>query len=683
MDVHVLDRIWQEEGTCFIPTIEGWSEPTPGKYKAVTYREGPSHSKSGAILKLDKSKPLDSQRDCYFCPVQFKGTTRSKPDVIETLNVLWADLDDADPRTMNPRPTIAWHSSVSHYQALWVLTEYLPTKEIEALNRALTYHVGADKGGWDLTQLLRVPGSCNFKYGRELYGQPCTLMWDDGMVWSVDRLREIVGSTKALVTPVTYLPDFMTIRKLTEDWRLNERTRKLLRATDAPLGERSDRLWELEKLLVEAGMPVTLIVDIIKLTVWNKFADRHEGDKQLLSETLKAEKDYRLKKTTKELVAPIVVDEPNPLRELLTFDAFVEQDIPAPEFMVEGFLQVASVGICAGEPKTMKSTLMLDMAVSVASGKPFLGIYKVKPNPVLYIQEENSEADIKRRFLRISYNRRVLVTTSIGFEPLPVPLYIMNNRGINLQDKADREFIDKAVEEQGIKLLILDPWYMMCGNLNENDAGEVGQILKYLSTLRNRFGCTVILVHHFKKGDASRGGQRMRGSSVFHSWIECGLYSELNKGKPGNIIMEREFRAFPTNTGLNIVFNTEETSSLDYDVQVHDVSDAYMARLKAGAVVEPDEESDPDMMSLGDIDAGLTEPKPIEKGKFTTRMLVKLIDTGSFSATECMKTYGITRPVLTATIKEAISKGIASLTGVVPAARVETSRHITSVRRAR
>lgn len=589
MDVHILDRIWNDDGKCFIPTIEGWIKEPSGKYKALSFREGASHFKVGAITKLEKTKPPDSHVDCYFCPVQFTGVIRSIKEAVPELRVLWADLDDADPRIMSPKPTIAWHSSDHHYQALWILDDSLPTREIGALNKALSYHVKADKSGWDLTQLLRVPGSVNYKYGEP---QECKLLWDDGPIWSPAILAKIV---KVAEIPKTLELSTERIDDLIAGWKLNSRTRMLLHTkTVLVTDDRSERLWELEKLLVEAGLPVSLIVDIIRLTVWDKFKTRPE---QLLIETLKAEKEFRLAKVPLTLVPEAVR-----VQSLLTVDGFLEMDIPAPDYMVEGFLVTSSVGMCAGEPKTMKSTLMLDMAIAVASGKPFLGLYKSKQCPVLYIQEENSESDIKRRFMRIEYNRRVLIRVlKLGYEPEPIPLFIMNNKGINLQNKDDREFMSKTVEDNGIKLMILDPWYMMCGSLNENDAGEVGEILKYLTTLRNRFGCTVMLVHHFKKGDASRGGQRMRGSSVFHSWIECGLYAELNKGRYGNILVEREFRAFPSNKDLGIVFSSEETGSLDYDVDVHDVSDGYVARMKAGEVPKEDVDMAEEVMEL-DLD---------------------------------------------------------------------------------
>ena len=650
MDVHVLERIWKDGYYCFIPTIKGWTkDPKTGKLKAEKYFESIKLFKDDVIKILNERDPLGSRADCYFCPVQFTNI-RQKEYAEPTLNILWADLDEADPRTMHPRPTIAWHSSEYHYQAIWVLTEHLPTEEIEALNKAMSYHVGADKSGWDLTQLLRVPGSYNFKYGEP---QECTLLWDDGPEYDAYSLRHTLKVTSKIDT-CTEDPK-PHIDKLIEGWRLTRRTTDLLNAKDAPVGERSDRLWELEKLLVEAGMPVALIVDIIKLTVWNKFADRKDGDKQLLTETLKAEKEFRLGKVI-EIVEPI------PLPGLLTFDKFMEQDITDPEFMVQDFLLANSVGMCAGEPKTMKSTLMLDMALSVASGKPFLGIYPVKPAPVLYIQEENSEADIKRRFMRIAHSRRVLIHTSMGYEPMPIPLYIVNNHGINLQDKEYRDWLDNIIKIQSIKLLILDPWYMLCGHIDENNAKEVTPILKYLTTIRNRFGCAVILVHHFKKGETTRGGQRMRGSSVFHSWIECGLYANLNKGKSGNVIMEREFRSEVSDKGLNLIFSSEKGSLLSYDVQVHDIT-------LTKHVDEADEETDKEVTELTGAE---------DSSEFSKTLMLDFIKAGTFTRIKCKDTYGVSDVTINRYLTTLVGTGKIILT-VAPRS-IKGCKHITVIK---
>src|SRR5215467_3279996 len=98
-------------------------------------------------------------KDMYFCPHLFdKPLRRKEHSVLPKL--LWADLDEADPRKCSVKPSVAIESSPGRYVGLW----YLDGEMTEDLNKRLTYYVGADHGGWDLTQVLRVPGTINYKY---------------------------------------------------------------------------------------------------------------------------------------------------------------------------------------------------------------------------------------------------------------------------------------------------------------------------------------------------------------------------------------------------------------------------------------------------------------------------------------------------------------------------------------
>src|SRR5690606_39571048 len=98
-----------------------------------------------------------------------------------------------------------------------------------------------------------------------------------------------------------------------------------------------------------------------------------------------------------------VVDKPSdPLKSLgLRIENFNElmSDLSQyPGWLIEGFWTRRSHGIIAGEPKTFKSTIALDMAVSVASGTKFLGKFKrSERGPVLMVQNEIGRASCRER----------------------------------------------------------------------------------------------------------------------------------------------------------------------------------------------------------------------------------------------------------------------------------------------
>jgi hypothetical protein len=102
----------------------------------------------------------------YFCPQLFSQQKRRKEYVRFTPSA-WADLDACDPRRLQVEPSMLWESSPGRHQALWLLDRVAP-EDAEALSRRIAYaHAedGCDRSGWDLTQLLRVPYTYNYKYG--------------------------------------------------------------------------------------------------------------------------------------------------------------------------------------------------------------------------------------------------------------------------------------------------------------------------------------------------------------------------------------------------------------------------------------------------------------------------------------------------------------------------------------
>src|SRR6185437_4668918 len=90
--------------------------------------------------------------DVYFCPHGFSYPTRRREFAVAP-RLLWADLDAVDPRTIAWTPQVAIESSPGRYMGLW----YTDTEVDDHLNKRMSYAVGADRGGWDFTQVLRVP----------------------------------------------------------------------------------------------------------------------------------------------------------------------------------------------------------------------------------------------------------------------------------------------------------------------------------------------------------------------------------------------------------------------------------------------------------------------------------------------------------------------------------------------
>jgi hypothetical protein len=102
-------------------------------------------------------------REVYVCAHLLCHRRRIKANAAPLL-ALYADGDGATIGDGIPEPTAVVQSSPGREQFYWGLASPMLPGEAELLNQRIAYAMGADESGWDLTQLLRVPGTPNHKY---------------------------------------------------------------------------------------------------------------------------------------------------------------------------------------------------------------------------------------------------------------------------------------------------------------------------------------------------------------------------------------------------------------------------------------------------------------------------------------------------------------------------------------
>lgn len=137
-----------------VPGVRDLAEPT------TTYYEWPRRA-SAASAQLDRES--DAGREAYVCAHLLTEDRRIKENAAKML-ALYVDGDGAQPGPDLPQPTAVIESSPGRQQFYWRLTKAIDPKQGEQLNKRLAYAMGADKSGWDLTQVLRAPGTVNHKY---------------------------------------------------------------------------------------------------------------------------------------------------------------------------------------------------------------------------------------------------------------------------------------------------------------------------------------------------------------------------------------------------------------------------------------------------------------------------------------------------------------------------------------
>lgn len=110
------------------------------------------------VLEMD-----EAGREVYFGAHLLTAKQRTKENAAP-LRVLYADGDGAQPTDETGKPSITVESSPGKQHYYWIVNEDIEPVFAEGLNKRIAYAMGADKSGYDLTQVLRVPGTHNRKY---------------------------------------------------------------------------------------------------------------------------------------------------------------------------------------------------------------------------------------------------------------------------------------------------------------------------------------------------------------------------------------------------------------------------------------------------------------------------------------------------------------------------------------
>jgi len=195
--------------------------------------------------------------------------------------------------------------------------------------------------------------------------------------------------------------------------------------------------------------------------------------------------------------------------------ADLEERDPAHRWLIHSLWMQHGVGMIGGLPKSHKSWLGLDVAVSVASGTPCLDTFAVSdPGGVLLYMAEDAAPLVKARLLGLCRHR--------GLDLKALVIHVITAPTLRLDLLPDQHRLAQTVRCLAPRLLILDP-FVRLHQANENQAGEVAPILGYLRALQRAHNLAVIVVHHSRKNGSATGGLSLRGSGDFFAWVDTAL----------------------------------------------------------------------------------------------------------------------------------------------------------------
>lgn len=248
-------------------------------------------------------------------------------------------------------------------------------------------------------------------------------------------------------------------------------------------------------------------------------------------------------------------------------------------WLIEDLWTASSVGWVAGPPKSFKSWTALEIAVSVASGSPCLGRFRVHDRgKVLLYLAEDSLAAVRERIDALA--------AAHGLEIENLDIDVITTSSMRLDLGRDQVRLQKTVRALSPRLLILDPLVRIHG-ADENSSAEISRLLGYLRGLQREFGVSILVVHHVRKSSAPQqaAGQGLRGSGDLHAWSDAALYLR-RKGEDVVVTVEHRSAKAPSRFALRLVTANRPPRLEIVDTQIAGVAAAESVEERVLEVLE-------------------------------------------------------------------------------------------------
>ena len=236
--------------------------------------------------------------------------------------------------------------------------------------------------------------------------------------------------------------------------------------------------------LVPEGLTVHRLVPLFK--DWNEVLQRRAeiADGKYLSEAI-----YGLREPPQEETVEII--------------RMSEVDTQTVEWLWKPYIPFGKVTIIQGNPGEGKTTLALCLCAACTNRKPFPLMPEHEPFNVIYQTAEDGLGDtVKPRLMEAEADLdRVLVIDE-------------SKQELSLSD----ERIEKAIRQNGARLIILDPIQAYVGEKTDmNKANEIRPIFRRLAEVAERTACAVILIGHLNKAAGGQSAYRGLGSIDFRA----------------------------------------------------------------------------------------------------------------------------------------------------------------------
>lgn len=521
--------------------MRGWLERHVG-HANLHYSANPASTPSGVggrVRKedLDRIEFLHGDFDVDKLP---EGHPLANDTIMQRKSTVEFDME------MQTTPTLLVDSG-GGLQGLWRLAEpLLPTPEnielVEGMNRWLAQQFpGGEPQCADVAHLLRLPGTINFpnakKKERGRTVAPTKLLMSTGEVHDHGTFGHVDGPAKTKVEITFGAPEEVDVETLVAEHALPDRLVTLIREGDVPgemkAGDNSRSSWLFDgvcNLLRHGVVPEQILYLLLdsELGISASVLDpaRNQTPEQQLAYAERQVRnglavvggeqaaDFKLMDETpidphwlEGETAPSG-DKPKRPHPYKRFSIMELVDLPDPVWTVEELILERSLAMLYGPPKSFKTFLALDLALCIATGRPFHG-HAVVQGRVTYVAAEGHAAETRDRVMAWCRENGVEPGSLEGRFDLVIV-------GVRL----DRE--DSIKEFLRLDQSPRDVTFFDTLNRNmeghESDTQDMTKVVAGCDRVRRELNTAVVIVHH-----TGVNQERERGSTVLRGAVDTRL----------------------------------------------------------------------------------------------------------------------------------------------------------------
>lgn len=299
---------------------------------------------------------------------------------------------------------------------------------------------------------------------------------------------------------------------------------------------------------------------------------------------------------------------------------------------VQDWLPDKSITFLVSPPESYKTWLLLDLAVSVSTGLPFLGHYKVNSRgPCMIIQQEDSHIGLTERLSLIAQARMNTPCILDGENyTIPVnpdlPIYIHPSRLLRFDNKKVLEELEKCIAEIRPKVVMIDPLYSATSV--DNYMAASAEQMMILKTWRDKYGCSFIIAHHSKKNTDpdSTAREDAWGSQFLNAFLEAGWQVRRSvKLEANQVVVRRHSKVMGNQPPVTLSFDISTKYPMKYAVTTNN----YVATTSSGQT--PAQDDVYKMLQGGNLTQADLASKMNKSRSTVSRQLKQLEGSGSIS----------------------------------------------------